>query len=60
VAAAAVQGVDGLAAYFGRYLPQGRARVPRAARGPRLVGAIDPTSAAIMLVTLRSCPSSCG
>jgi thiol reductant ABC exporter CydD subunit len=56
VAAAAVQGVDGLAAYFGRYLPQ----VVLACVVPLAVlvwvAAIDLTSALLMLVTLPLVP----
>ena len=56
VAAAAVGGVDGLEAYFGRYLPQ----VVLAVLVPVAVllwtANIDPTSAAIMLVTLPLIP----
>ena len=56
IAAAAVQGVEGLAAYFGRYLPQVvlACIVPLAVLG--WVGAIDLTSALIMLVTLPLVP----
>jgi ATP-binding cassette subfamily C protein CydD len=56
IAAAAVQGVDGLEAYFGRYLPQVvlACIVPLAVLG--WVGAIDLTSALIMLVTLPLVP----
>jgi thiol reductant ABC exporter CydD subunit len=56
VAAAAVQGVDGLAAYFGRYLPQVvlACVVPLAVLG--WVAAIDLTSALLMLVTLPLVP----
>ena len=56
VAAAAVQGVDGLAAYFGRYLPQVvlACVVPLAVLG--WVGAIDLTSALVMLLTLPLVP----
>ena len=56
VAAAAVQGVDGLDAYFGRYLPQ----VVLACLVPVAVliwvAAIDLTSALIMLATLPLVP----
>jgi thiol reductant ABC exporter CydD subunit len=56
VAAAAVQGVDGLEAYFGRYLPQ----VVLACVVPVAVlvwvAAIDLTSAGIMLLTLPLVP----
>ena len=56
IATAAVQGVDGLQTYFARYLPQ----LALAALVPVVVlvwtAAIDPTSAAIMLVTLPIIP----
>ena len=56
IAAAAVQGVDALEAYFGRYLPQ----VVLAAIVPvtvlLYVGGIDPTSAGVMLLTLPLVP----
>jgi ATP-binding cassette, subfamily C, bacterial CydD len=56
IAAAAVQGVDGLRAYFGRYLPQVvlACVVPLAVLG--WVAAIDRTSALIMLATLPLVP----
>jgi ATP-binding cassette, subfamily C, bacterial CydD len=56
VAATAVQGVDGLEAYFARYLPQVvlAAIVPLAVLG--WVGAIDLASAGVMLVTLPLVP----
>ena len=56
IAAAAVQGVDGLRAYFGRYLPQVvlACVVPLAVLG--WVAAIDLTSALVMLVTLPLVP----
>jgi thiol reductant ABC exporter CydD subunit len=56
IAATAVQGVDGLEAYFGRYLPQVvlAVAVPLAVLG--LVAAIDPLSAGIMLLTLPLVP----
>jgi ATP-binding cassette, subfamily C, bacterial CydD len=56
VSAAGVQGVDALAAYFGRYLPQVvlACIVPLAVIG--WVGAIDLTSALLMLVTLPLVP----
>jgi thiol reductant ABC exporter CydD subunit len=56
LAAAGVQGVDGLEAYFGRYLPQVvlACVVPLAVLG--WVGAIDLTSALVMLVTLPLVP----
>src|SRR5262249_59785987 len=56
VAAAAVRGVDGLAAYFGRSLPQIvlACVVPLAVLG--WVGAIDSASALVMLLTLPLVP----
>ncbi len=56
IAAAAVQGVDGLRAYFGRYLPQVvlSCAVPLAVLG--WVAAIDRTSALVMLATLPLVP----
>ncbi|HEY1365466.1 MAG TPA: thiol reductant ABC exporter subunit CydD [Gaiellaceae bacterium] len=56
IAAAGVQGVDGLAAYFGRYLPQVvlACVVPLAVLA--WVAAIDLTSALVMLVTLPLVP----
>jgi thiol reductant ABC exporter CydD subunit len=56
IAAAGVHGVDGLEAYFGRYLPQVvlACVVPLAVLG--WVGAIDLTSALVMLVTLPLVP----
>jgi len=56
VAAASVQGVDGLAAYFGRYLPQVvlACVVPLGVLG--WVGAIDLASALLMLLTLPLVP----
>jgi ATP-binding cassette, subfamily C, bacterial CydD len=56
IAAAGVDGVDGLAAYFGRYLPQVvlSCVVPCAVLG--WVGAIDLTSALVMLLTLPLVP----
>jgi thiol reductant ABC exporter CydD subunit len=56
LAAAGVQGVDALAAYFGRYLPQVvlACVVPLAVIG--WVGSIDLTSALIMLATLPLLP----
>jgi thiol reductant ABC exporter CydD subunit len=56
IAAAGIQGVDGLAAYFGRYLPQLvlALLVPVAVVGR--VGMIDLTSALVMLVTLPLVP----
>jgi ATP-binding cassette, subfamily C, bacterial CydD len=56
ITAAGIQGVDGLAAYFGRYLPQLVLAwaVPLAVLG--WVAAIDLTSALLMLVTLPLVP----
>ncbi|TML15478.1 MAG: thiol reductant ABC exporter subunit CydD [Actinobacteria bacterium] len=56
IAATAVQGVEGLEAYFARYLPQVvlAVIVPVAVLG--LVVAIDPISAALMLITLPLVP----
>ena len=56
IAAAGVQGVDGLAAYFARYLPQVvlACVVPLAVLG--WVAAVDLTSALVMLVTLPLVP----
>jgi len=56
VAATAVQGVEGLEAYFARYLPQVVLAivVPLAVLG--LVVAIDPISAGVMLLTLPLVP----
>jgi ATP-binding cassette, subfamily C, bacterial CydD len=56
VAAAGIQGVEGLEAYFGRYLPQVvlAVVVPLAVLG--WVGAIDLTSALVMLLTLPLVP----
>jgi ATP-binding cassette, subfamily C, bacterial CydD len=56
IAAAGVQGIDGLEAYFGRYLPQVVLAfvVPLAVLG--WVGAIDLTSAFVMLATLPLVP----
>jgi thiol reductant ABC exporter CydD subunit len=56
LAAAAVQGVDALGAYFGRYLPQVvlACVVPVAVLA--WVGAVDLTSALIMLLTLPLVP----
>jgi ATP-binding cassette, subfamily C, bacterial CydD len=56
ISAAGIQGVDALAAYFGRYLPQVvlACIVPLAVIG--WVAAIDLTSALIMLVTLPLVP----
>jgi thiol reductant ABC exporter CydD subunit len=56
IAAAGVQGVDGLGAYFGRYLPQVvlACVVPVAVLG--WVGAVDLTSALVMLLTLPLVP----
>ncbi|HSB38095.1 MAG TPA: thiol reductant ABC exporter subunit CydD [Gaiellaceae bacterium] len=56
IATAGVQGVDGLEAYFGRYLPQLvlACLVPLAVLG--WVGAIDLTSALVMMLTLPLVP----
>jgi thiol reductant ABC exporter CydD subunit len=56
IAATAVQGVEGLEAYFARHLPQVVLAiiVPVAVLG--LVVAIDPISAALMLITLPLVP----
>ena len=56
VAASAVQGIDGLEAYFARYLPQLvlASVVPVAVLA--WVGTIDPTSAGVMLLTLPLVP----
>jgi thiol reductant ABC exporter CydD subunit len=56
IAAAAVQGLDGLAAYFGRYLPQVvlACVVPLAVLA--WVATIDLTSALVMLLTLPLVP----
>jgi ATP-binding cassette, subfamily C, bacterial CydD len=56
IAAAGVQGVDGLAAYFGRYLPQVvlACIVPVAVLA--WVAAVDLTSALVMLLTLPLVP----
>jgi thiol reductant ABC exporter CydD subunit len=56
IAAAGVQGVDGLEAHFGRYLPQVvlACVVPLAVLG--WVGAVDLTSALVMLLTLPLVP----
>lgn len=56
IAAAGVQGVEGLEAYFGRYLPQVvlAVVVPLGVLG--WVGAIDLTSALVMLLTLPLVP----
>jgi thiol reductant ABC exporter CydD subunit len=56
VATATVQGIDGLAAYFGRYLPQVvlACIVPLAVVA--WVGAVDPVSALLMLATLPLVP----
>ncbi len=56
IAAVAVQGIDGLRAYFGRYLPQAvlACLVPVAVIG--WVAAIDPISALIMFATLPLVP----
>ena len=56
VSAVAVQGVDALAAYFGRYLPQVVLACVVPAAVLAWVGAVDLTSALIMLVTLPLVP----
>jgi thiol reductant ABC exporter CydD subunit len=56
IAASAVQGVDALEAYFGRYLPQVVLAVTVPLAVLVWVAAIDPTSAALMLVTLPLVP----
>jgi thiol reductant ABC exporter CydD subunit len=56
IAATAVQGVEGLEAYFARYLPQVVLAlvVPLAVLG--LAAVVDPISAALMLITLPLVP----
>jgi ATP-binding cassette, subfamily C, bacterial CydD len=56
IAASAVQGVDGLEAYFGRYLPQVVLAVMVPLSVLVWVGAIDPASAGLMLLTLPLVP----
>jgi ATP-binding cassette subfamily C protein CydD len=56
IAATAVQGVDGLEAYFARYLPQVVLAVLVPLAVLALVAAIDPLSAGLMLLTLPLVP----
>jgi ATP-binding cassette subfamily C protein CydD len=56
IAAAAVQGVDGLEAYFARYLPQLVLALVVPVAVLVSVAAIDPTSAGVMLLTLPLVP----
>jgi thiol reductant ABC exporter CydD subunit len=56
IATAAVQGVDGLSAYFGRYLPQVVLAVMLPVAVLVWVARIDPTSALVMLLTLPLVP----
>jgi ATP-binding cassette, subfamily C, bacterial CydD len=56
IAASAVQGVDALEAYFGRYLPQLVLAVTVPIAVLVWVGSIDPTSAGLMLLTLPLVP----
>jgi ATP-binding cassette, subfamily C, bacterial CydD len=56
IAAAGIQGVDGLAAYFGRYLPQVVLALVVPVAVIVRVGTIDLTSALVMLVTLPLVP----
>jgi len=56
VAATAVQGVEGLEAYFARYLPQVLLAVIVPVAVLALVTAIDPLSAGLMLLTLPLVP----
>jgi ATP-binding cassette subfamily C protein CydD len=56
IAASAVQGVDGLEAYFARYLPQVVLAVMVPLAVLALVVAIDPLSAGLMLLTLPLVP----
>jgi ATP-binding cassette, subfamily C, bacterial CydD len=56
LSAVAVQGVDALAAYFGRYLPQVVLACVVPVAVVAWVGAVDLTSALIMLVTLPLVP----
>jgi ATP-binding cassette, subfamily C, bacterial CydD len=56
IAATAVQGVDGLEAYFARYLPQVVLAVLVPLAVLALVAAIDPWSAGLMLLTLPLVP----
>jgi ATP-binding cassette, subfamily C, bacterial CydD len=56
IAATAVQGADGLEAYFGRYLPQVVLALVVPLAVLTLVAAIDPISAGLMLLTLPLVP----
>jgi ATP-binding cassette subfamily C protein CydD len=56
IAASAVQGVDALEAYFGRYLPQVVLAVMVPIAVVSWVGMIDPASAGLMLLTLPLVP----
>jgi len=56
IAASAVQGVDALEAYFGRYLPQVVLAVMVPIAVLSWVGMIDPASAGLMLLTLPLVP----
>ena len=56
MAASAVQGVDALEAYFGRYLPQVVLAVMVPIAVLSWVGMIDPASAGLMLLTLPLVP----
>jgi ATP-binding cassette subfamily C protein CydD len=56
IAASAVQGVDALEAYFGRYLPQVVLAVLVPIAVLSWVGMIDPASAGLMLLTLPLVP----
>jgi ATP-binding cassette, subfamily C, bacterial CydD len=56
IAASAVQGVDALEAYFGRYLPQLVLAVLVPIAVLTWVGMIDPASAGLMLLTLPLVP----
>jgi len=56
IAAASVQGVDGLEAYFGRYLPQVALAVAVPPAVLAWVAFIDPLSAGVMLLTLPLVP----
>ena len=56
IAATAVQGIDGLEAYFARYLPQVVLAIVVPVAVLALVVAIDPISAGLMLLTLPLVP----
>ena len=56
IAATAVQGVEGLEAYFARYLPQVVLAIVVPVAVLALAVAIDPISAALMLITLPLVP----